>query len=190
MPYTFSILVATYNRARCLHDTLQSLGNLKCDHRREVVVANNNSTDDTEAVVDAMKPTFPVPLRSVFVSAQGKAAALNAAMQIATGEIFVFTDDDARFPDDWLLRIGIAFEALKCDYVGGRVTPLWSAPPPKWFPASPGQMWAVLAVMDHGDTVREFGDGIGWPLGVNMAVQRSAFQIVGGWPCKIQKLEF
>jgi hypothetical protein len=38
----------------------------------------------------------------VFVSDQGKVCALNAAMKLATGTIFLFTDDDARFPEDWL----------------------------------------------------------------------------------------
>jgi FkbM family methyltransferase len=39
----------------------------------------------------------------------------------------------------------------------------------------------VVALADFGDTRREFGRGIGWPLGVNMAVRASVFHTNGVW---------
>ena len=77
-----SVLIATYNRAGHLHDTLRSLATVPTAASWEVVVADNNSRDDTRDVVTAAAQTFPVDLRYVFEAEQGKAAALNAAMQL------------------------------------------------------------------------------------------------------------
>lgn len=185
---TYSVLIATYNRAAFLRDTLESLARVRCDEPWEVIVANNNSSDDTDAVVESAARTFPVPLRSVFVGEQGKAAALNAAMKLATGTIFVFTDDDARFPENWLTCAGEGLDRLQCDYVGGKVLPLWSAPRPAWFPEQRDLMWAVLAILDYGESPGEFGvDIVGWPLGVNMAVRAAAFRSTGDWDPQLDR---
>ena len=38
---------------------------------------------------------------------------------------------------------------------------------------------SVIALLDHGPQVREFGRGISWPLGVNVAYRREVFDRVG-----------
>ena len=97
-----SVLIATHNRAGHLRDTLRSLATVSTAATWEVIVADNNSTDDTRDVVTTAAQTFPVDLRYVFEAEQGKAAALNAAMRLSRGDVLVFTDDDARFEADWL----------------------------------------------------------------------------------------
>jgi hypothetical protein len=42
-------------------------------------------------------------------------------------------------------------------------------------------MWGVIALLDFGDRPKEFGRGIGWPLGVNMAVRADLFHVHGLW---------
>jgi hypothetical protein len=42
-------------------------------------------------------------------------------------------------------------------------------------------MWGVIALLDFGEKQREFGRGIGWPLGVNMAVRADLFRGQGLW---------
>ena len=85
---TFSIIIATYNRAKELVDTLQGLTRLKTASDWEVIVADNNSKDATRQVVESAQASFPVPLRYVFEATQGKAAALNTAAMApaASGE--------------------------------------------------------------------------------------------------------
>lgn len=179
---TYSIIIATYNRAEELRETLRSVADLQTRQPWEVIVVDNNSTDATRAVVEEAAHAFPVPLRYVFEAEQGKPAALNTAMAAARGSIFAFTDDDARVAPDWLDQAGAALERLRCDYVGGRVFPIWRGDRPAWLPNRAGKLWAVVALMDHGEQVLEFGAGrIGWPLGVNMVVRREAFDRVGGW---------
>jgi glycosyltransferase involved in cell wall biosynthesis len=177
----YSIIIATYNRSRELVDTLRGVAGLTTRDPWEVIVADNNSTDRTRQVVEAAMPGFPVPLRYVFEGTQGKAMALNTAIRHARGEIIVFTDDDALVEPDWLDRAGIAFDETGGAYVGGRVLPQWESVRPEWFPNRRGRVWGVIALADYGELRREFGRGIGWPLGVNLAVRARVFHELGIW---------
>ena len=48
----YSVVIATYNRAADLRETLASLSALRPDGDWEVIVVDNNSTDDTRGVVE------------------------------------------------------------------------------------------------------------------------------------------
>jgi len=179
---TFSVIIATHNRAGHLRDTLRSLASVSTAASWEVIVIDNNSQDATRDVVTTAAASFPVPLRYVFEAEQGKAAALNAGMRLATGTIFAFTDDDARFEPDWLDQAARTLEQTGGDYVGGKVLPLWGGPRPAWLPDRNGVQWGVIALLDLGPEPVEFGQGkVHWPLGVNMAVRREVFDRTGPW---------
>jgi glycosyltransferase involved in cell wall biosynthesis len=176
----FSILIATYNRADVLQDTLASLARLTPAAPWEVVVIDNNSPDNTREVVERAAAGFPAPLRYAFEGEQGRSAALNAGFRLAHGEIVVTTDDDVRVERDWLDQIDAALTSLGCDYVGGRVTPIFEAPAlPAWFPNRPGLLWGVVALLDYGPAPVKYGVRV--PLGVNMAMHRDAIQRAGGF---------
>lgn len=179
----YSIVIATYNRARDLRDTLASLAALATSAAWEVIVVDNNSTDDTRAVVTAAVPSFPAPLRCIEERVQGRSAALNTGIAHARGRIIVTTDDDVRVEKDWLDRAGAALDRLSCDYVGGRVLPIWGGERPRWLSDTPGPHWAVIALLDYGDAPIELASRM--PLGVNMAFRREAFDRVGGWDVRI-----
>lgn len=173
----YSIVIATYNRATDLRATLENLAALRPDGPWEVVVVDNNSTDDTRQVVEQAAATFPAPLRYAFEARQGRSPALNTGILAARGEIIATTDDDVRVPPDWLNVAARALDRLGCDYVGGRVRPIWGAPRPAWLPDRGGKQWAVIALLDYGDAPLEFGTRV--PLGVNMAFRRTAFDRAG-----------
>ena len=179
----FSIVIATYKRADILGDTLRSLAALQPDAPWEVIVVDNNSPDRTREVVESMIPSFPVPLVYAFEREQGRSAALNTGFGIARGEIIVTTDDDVRVEPDWLSRIERGLEAQRCDYVGGRVLPLWEGPRPEWLPSTNGRLWAVIALLDYGPKPIKFGARV--PLGVNMAIRKPALDRVGGFDPRI-----
>ena len=174
----YSVVIATHNRAPVLRGTLRSLAALRPDGPWEVVVVDNNSTDDTGEVVRAAAAGFPVELRYVVEAQPGRSPALNAGIRLARGGIIVTTDDDVRVPVDWLDQAAHALEAYRADYVGGRVLPIWGAPRPRWLPErGGGRMWAVVALLDYGDAPFQFGTRV--PLGVNMAFRRAAFDRAG-----------
>ena len=173
----FSVVIATYNRAADVRETLRSLAGLDPAGSWEVIVVDNNSTDDTRAVVERAATTFPVPLRYVVERDQGRSPALNAGIRLAHGDIIVTTDDDVRVEPDWLDRAAEGLERLQCDFVGGRVLPIWGGPRPAWLPDHGGKHWAVIALLDYGPRPIEFGARV--PLGVNMAFRRGAFDCAG-----------
>jgi glycosyltransferase involved in cell wall biosynthesis len=179
----FSIVIATYNRATVLRDTLASLSRLQPGAPWEVIVVDNNSPDDTRAVVESTAAAYPVPLRYAFERQQGRSAALNCGFTLAQGDIIVTTDDDVRVEPDWLNRIDAGLATQQCDYVGGRVEPLWDGDRPRWLPATNGQLWAVIALLDYGPAPVTFGTRV--PLGVNMAMRRAAIDRVGGFDVRI-----
>jgi len=102
---SLSVLIATYNRADVLRQTLKGM----CAVEREgldveFVVIDNNSGDDTSAVIDSFKDRLPI--RHLFQPRQGKSAALNLALDtVELGEIVAFTDDDVVSGRDWLKRV-------------------------------------------------------------------------------------
>lgn len=88
---TLSIILAVHNGATLLRQKVDHL--LSLDYPRElldIVIVSDGSTDGTD---DILKEITDLPLRSICYSEhRGKAAALNAGMQIATGEILLFCD--------------------------------------------------------------------------------------------------
>jgi glucosyl-dolichyl phosphate glucuronosyltransferase len=179
----YSVVIATHNRAGDLESTLESLASLQPSGSWEVLVVDNNSTDGTRDTVRARATSFPVPLRYLFEPEQGRSAALNTGIRAARGAIIATTDDDVRIPADWLDKAAAGLEALGCDYVGGRVLPIWNGPQPAWLPARSGRHWAVIALLDYGPSPLELGTRM--PLGVNMAFRRSAFERAGLWDPRV-----
>jgi GT2 family glycosyltransferase len=108
---------------------------------------------------------------------------LNCGFRIAEGEIIVTTDDDVHVGPDWLSRIEAGLDSLQCDYVGGRVTPMWESERPCWLPERGSRLWAVIALLDYGPQPIRFGKRV--PLGVNMAIRRDALARAGGFDTRI-----
>jgi glycosyltransferase involved in cell wall biosynthesis len=175
----YSVVIPTYNRAGELRGTLASLAAIGSTDPWEVIVVDNNCTDDTAAVVRDAAVTFPVPLKYVFEQVAGRCAAMNAGIAQSTGEIIVTIDDDVRMTPDYLDRVGDAFATLQCDYIGGRVHPLWRGERPTWMPAHRTRHWAVVALLDEGTQPFEWSATL--PLGCNMAFTRRAFHLTGAW---------
>ena len=175
----YSIVIPTYNRAGELRETLASLASINTAQPWEAVVVDNNCTDDTPGVVRDAAVRFPVPLKYIFESTPGRSAALNAGIARADGDVIVTIDDDVRVDAGYLDAIGRAFAALQCDYIGGRVLPLWRGERPSWLPGHRTRHWAVIALVDEGGTPFEWTNML--PIGANMALTRRAFDIVGPW---------
>src|SRR5215510_15106911 len=100
----FSIIIASYNRDSELFKTLESLKALKSTGPCEVIIVDNNSTDNTRQVVLEAIQSFPISLRYILEKEQGRSAALNAGIREAAGEILAITDDDVRVDPNWLIN--------------------------------------------------------------------------------------
>ncbi len=98
-----SILICTKDRVSSLADTLKSLSRVRIPEGWfvELVVVDNGSTDGTRALVES---TSFAGRRARFAveSAPGVASARNLAVEIAEGDVLLWTDDDVRVPTDWI----------------------------------------------------------------------------------------
>lgn len=143
-PTRLTILLSTYNRARLLRETLDAFRRLDREGLRvDLVVVNNNSTDETKSVIEEFEQSVgsdpSLTVTSLFEPRPGKNCALNCALDHLResgnlGEIVLFTDDDVQPARDWLQGI-IAAAARWPDHkvFGGRVFPIWPAgAPPAW----------------------------------------------------------
>jgi len=166
-----TVVLATYNRAGSLHDTLQTFRLLACPAQLtwELVVVDNNSTDSTRDVVEKFAASVSFPVSYRFEKNQGRSAALNAGIMQAKGEVIVFTDDDVLVHPDWLAELKRTFDQFDCSAVAGRVVPVWNHPKPDWL-----EMDGHFAVtnFDLGDEVQDIRVP---PLGANSAFKRGLF---------------
>jgi len=144
----------------------------------EVVIIDNNSTDDTRDVVLARQARYPVPLRYLSETRQGRSAALNAGIAATAAPYLLFTDDDVRVDARWLLA-GTRALAAGADYVGGPVRPIWEIAPPAWLDLSRSDLWGTIAILDYGTESFAFEQRQRVPLGANMGARRSLFGTAG-----------
>jgi glycosyltransferase involved in cell wall biosynthesis len=178
-----TVLICTYNRAGYLARTLDSLAMMFANpgFSWNVLVVDNNSSDDTRPVVLSRAGAFPVPLNYLFEGRQGKSNALNTGMSAAQARVIVFTDDDVEVGPEWIqASVRPLLERKDIDYTGGPVRPIWGGPRPAWLDES-GNLGGTIAVKDHGSRVFVFEDERKTPLGVNMAVRRSLIERIGGF---------
>jgi GT2 family glycosyltransferase len=119
-----SVIVCTYNRCEKLRRSLEAIAAaaLASEIPVEMIVVDNNSSDATEAVVEAFARASPIPVRRVLESSQGLSYARNRGIREAQGDIIAFTDDDCIADPGWIAAIAKEFAAApEVMIVGGRV---------------------------------------------------------------------
>lgn len=131
---TVSIIIPTFNRAKTLGNTIESCINQSYPRDKfEIIVADNNSTDDTRHVVEQWKSKSPVPVRYIFEQRQGAHLARNTAARNSESEVLYFTDDDMIADKNVLENIVKVFDLnFNVGVAGGKVLPKWEFDPPEW----------------------------------------------------------
>ena len=129
-----SVIIPTFNRARSLRATLHSL--LEQDlgtASYEIIVVDNNSSDDTAAAVREILAHSAVDVRYLHEPRPGVHYARNLAATHARGRVLYYTDDDMVADRQVLSELLKPF-ALdpRIGVVTGRVLPIWEREPPAW----------------------------------------------------------
>lgn len=101
-PY-ISVIIPAFNEEAFLPRCLESLQAQKNAPNFEVIVVDNNSSDDTIQVAKHFK------VKVMNEPKAGVVHARNAGLQAARGEIIVSTDADTYFSESWLAYIGDFF---------------------------------------------------------------------------------
>ena len=196
MPSSISVLICTYNRALRLDETLTALRSVRIPDSCsvELAVVDNNSTDETPAVLARHARRLPFPLITAEETRQGKSFALNTGLALTRGDIVALTDDDVVPDAGWLEGIARAFRRPGLTFAFGKVLPRWQQPPPRILLRHEAQaIWGPLALVDYGNReVRYVPDRFGadrFPIGANLAFAREALLRVGGWRNDLGKVD-
>ena len=185
-----SVIVATYNRAEVLRGALDSLWHQDAAGTSyEVIVADNNSTDDTRRVVEELQEqTNHVPLVYCFEAEQGVSYARNTGIAHARAPILAFTDDDIRPASDWVASVSEGFKRFpQADCIGGKVLPDPATTFPDWLTED---HWTPLALLNLGDEplVLDVQNGAGL-VGANLAIRAAALAEVGSFRPQLQRVK-
>jgi len=118
-----TIVIPTKNRAKILGELLGSLRRLDGLDRigPEVIVADNDSNDDTYNFVAAVATDFPATMRVIKVVRPGKSAAINAAVKSASGDVLAFLDDDVVVDNTWLTAVDTYYREGKFEAGQGSI---------------------------------------------------------------------
>src|SRR5262245_39034111 len=106
---SISVVICAHNEQDWITKTLASLTEQKRS-ADEIIVVNNASTDDTQAVVQGFIADHPdCPITIVYEAKKGLHHAREAGWRAAHGDVIVNTDADITFPANWLQIIEKAF---------------------------------------------------------------------------------
>lgn len=176
-----SLIIATYNRAAQLVDTLRSVVAQEADPATwECVVVDNNSQDDTAARFAAFAAAHSgFRLRRVFEPRQGLSHARNRGIAESCGELVAIIDDDERIVPGFIGSYIAFFDARPdASVAGGPIVAEYPSGRPVWM-----SRWIERPIanpMDFGREVRSFpADRI--PGGGNMAFRRSVVDRFGAF---------
>ncbi|WP_434445510.1 glycosyltransferase [Lentzea sp. E54] len=181
-----SVVLPVFNEAANIHDVLRSLHEQDDidPETYEIVLVDNNSTDDTVAIAREFAERSKVALHVIGEREQGVAPARRTGMEFAArrsrhrkdpGERFylVSADADCRVDRRWLTELFAAMEKDKaaigvCDYY-------YNA---EHFTGRP-RLWDAIqrTLRCRAVTFSLFG---GFPDGKGFAVEREAYESVGG----------
>jgi glucosyl-dolichyl phosphate glucuronosyltransferase len=190
--YDISVVVPTHNRSRLLAKTLESLIDQRAASvRYEVLVVDNNSSDDTRGVVETFIQRWTA-VRYLFEPRPGVSHARNTGIAAARAPIVAFIDDDVEADAGWVMAIKQAFDRHPdIDCVGGRIVGHFAEPPPAWF--TPFH-WGPLALQEEKGPLFDADHASGCLATANFACRRAALEEVGGFApdffrCQDRELE-
>ena len=171
-----SVILCTYNRCLYLRKVLGSIAAsvLPESVEWEVLVIDNNSSDQTPEVATDFVVRYPGRFRYIFEPRQGKSLALNTGIRESRGDILAFVDDDLTVEPTWLWHLTKSLQNGEWAGTGGRTLLAEPFSPPRWLAlAGPHSLGGVLAALfDLGDIPRELDKA---PYGANMAYRKEMF---------------
>jgi len=167
-----TVAICTWNRCESLRQTLQEMCSLEIPAgvEWELIVVDNNSTDDTRQVVESF--TARLPVRYVFEPNQGLSYARNRAVSEAKGEYILWTDDDVLVSHNWLEAYMCAFQRYPDGaFFGGPVEAWFEGQPPEWLVRTLHAVGSAYALRNLGRDERELGGrSDDFPYGANYAL--------------------
>jgi len=174
-----SVVICTRDRPDTVGQAIESVA--ECDFPEyDIHIMDQSTNTQTRDIVQDLAKRFEGKCAIVYhyLEKAGLSRAYNAGMRATSGEVVACTDDDVVVPKDWIAQIARAFaEEPKLGLLYGQVL----------IPESLKEAERTGAlIVPHLliERRRLLGAGHGFKIfgmGANMAIRRSAFELVGGF---------
>ncbi len=179
-----SVVIPTYNRQERLRRVIGALAEQVVDVPFEVVVVSDGSTDGTNELLAS--GALPMPVVAATQPNSGPAAARNRGVELASGEVVLFIDDDV-VPDPGLLARHVGWhQAAATDRVviGPMLTPddVRLAPWVAWEQRMLYKQYDAMVAGEWAPTFRQFYTG-------NASVRRDRIVAAGGFDVRFKRAE-
>ena len=171
---SISLVICTYNRAATLADALESLLEQTADESVfEIIVVDNNSTDETRAVTLSFAERRR-GVRYILEKSQGLCFARNAGFRAATSEWVMYLDDDIHAHRNLVERALHVIERYGFDCFGGLCLPWYKSGRPRWL----HDRYVINSVDPNIETgiLRE-----GYAMGALVVFRKSILEELGGF---------
>jgi glycosyltransferase involved in cell wall biosynthesis len=145
-----TVAVCSYNRANRLPSLIRALRSQQCSIPFDLLVVENNCTDNTHEILLGLQSEIGAPLRTVNEHHQGISYARNRAIEESLDSDFMLFMDDDELPSENLIQEAVdTFETTNAYCVGGKVIVDFSLlQRPKWLEDN---LLGFLAQVDYGD---------------------------------------
>lgn len=175
-----SIIIPTYNREKMLALTLDSFINQSYPKDcYEIIIANNNSTDNTQKIIDEYIANYPDLIKTIFEPRQGAHYTRNTAAHKSKGDLLYYTDDDMIADGDLIKNLVQVFiDNSDVASASGKVLPKWEVEPPQWIKENLNNAW--LSLNDIGDETIVSEEDVG-VYSCHQMMRREVFFKSGGF---------
>ncbi len=171
-----SVVVCAYNRGHLLPALICNLSGQAPPpgHDVEIIVVDNNSSDDTPEIVARAAQSCRYPVRLALETNQGLSYTRNRGFTEARGEWIIFVDDDSVPDPDWLRNLVAGMETLGCLAGGGPIRAVWPESTPRWVARTgPYRVKPLFCHTDRGSESFVYPPGKWDGAGPNLIFHRS-----------------
>lgn len=167
-----SVVVPAFNEHRFISRCLQSLAQQDYTGQFEIIVVDNNSTDNTAAVAKSFGA------KVIYEGRRGIARARQCGFMAARGDIIASTDADTIVPTNWLSQINQIFTQNPQAVAVGGFYLLYDGPV--------NARWLIKLALGLMPFIIKFAPWL-WNLaGCNFAVRRGIFLALNGFNLNVE----
>lgn len=117
-----SVIIPVYNDPDGIEQTLRSLVQQENASDFEIIVVDNDSTDETPRLIKEFAETYSdLVFAYSETEIQGSYAARNTGIEHASGDLLAFIDADVTVEETWVTAVHERFQNSKVDYLGCNV---------------------------------------------------------------------